>query len=159
MLPLPSTDRRIAPPVLARQANAAETNSGGLLALPKLHGPLDARPAQQAQRADDEAPDDDHVLPRVALEAHGHHVLLLGVPADGQVVGEAEGAGALRARVGGGASGVGRRRAGERVQGAQEIGGGRRRVGGGAVFGPEAHDGAVAEAGAFAERWGCCKGL
>lgn len=106
----------------------------------RVNNPFYPRPAQQAGGAEDEAPDYDLVLVAVALEAGGDDVFFFGVFADGEVVFEAEGAVALGAGGGGGSGG-------------EEAGGW---VGGGGVVveGAEGNDGAVCEAGAFAESWG-----
>ncbi|KAH8165587.1 hypothetical protein CIB48_g2637 [Xylaria polymorpha] len=73
---------------------------GGPLAPAQLVDALGGGPAQQAGGAEDEAPDDDLVLAAVALDAGGEDVGGVGVDgvlADGQVLGQAEGVGALGA--------------------------------------------------------------
>lgn len=66
--------------------------------LPPLEHPLERGPAQQAQRAKDEAPDDDLVLVAVALEAQGDDVVLLCVFAEADALAEAKGLCAVCAR-------------------------------------------------------------
>ena len=70
---------------------------------PHLHT-FERRPAEQANGAKDEDPDDDLVLVAVTLEAHGGNVVLGRVLAEGDALAEAEGLCALGARGGGGAA-------------------------------------------------------
>ncbi|KAI9744114.1 MAG: hypothetical protein M1818_002266 [Claussenomyces sp. TS43310] len=132
---LASRDRNILPQVIRQ--------------LPRGAGPpredlLDGGPSQQADGGGDEKQDDDLILGAVALEAHGEDIFLLGVVTDGQVLAEAEGAIAAvaRGRVGGAAGQGGAHE--ERVVAAAV-------ARGDAAVGPELDDGAVGEAGAFAE--------
>lgn len=62
-----------------------------------LHNLSSAGPAEQAKDAEDEAPNDESILDRVALEAHGLHVLVLGIFAKGQVLVATKDLGAARA--------------------------------------------------------------
>lgn len=124
------------------------------------HDALEGRPPHQTDGADDEGPDDELVLVAVALEAQRRDVVLLGVLAEVDALAQAEGLGALGARLG-----LGPRRVRSRQDGvaglvvcelrAEDDGPqrllARGRGGGAFVLGAQWDDGAVLEAGAFAE--------
>jgi hypothetical protein len=119
---------------------------------------LHAGPAQQADSGRDEEQDDNLVLAAVALEARGEDVLVLGVAADGQVVRQAKGLVAGRARGTAGARAAlyqrGLRIARQRRGFAAEASVRQRRRrarGRGVRVRAELDDGAVGEAGTFAE--------
>lgn len=120
------------------------------------HDALEGRPPHQAHGADDEGPDDELVLVAVALEAQRRDVVLLGVFAEVDALAQAEGLGALGARLGLGPRRVRPRQdsvAGRVGCGLRAEDEGPRGQGGGAVvLGAQRDDGAVLEAGAFAER-------
>lgn len=171
-IPLPSTCTTSTPPRrphASRPADAANWHPGAhppssltpLLLM--LEGALQASPAQQAAGAEDEGPDDELVLARVAGEALRHHILLRGPFADGQVVLQAKGAVALGARGRGGARqehrwlllavGAVGGRGGRGGRGSRRLG--RRRRVCWRVACTQRNDGAILEACAFAECWRC----